>query len=173
MLITDIRGLSTVCRTVDTGHENFHVRGYKEEGTTTTPFDMTVLNDLDRFHLASDVVDRVPKLERIGAHFQQWVRNKLVEHKHYITGTWRRHARDQELEVALLADENPRTELRVEQSEERALRCRRQLCRPHPPSPLWEGKIEWNGNDARFQVRTSARNLTEGCDYSSVARRSR
>jgi len=65
------------------GHENFHVRGYKEEGTTTTPFDMTVLNDLDRFHLASDVVDRVPTLQRTGAHFQQWVRNKLVEHKQY------------------------------------------------------------------------------------------
>ena len=45
-----------------TNHDNIHVRGYKEEGTTTTPFDMTVLNDLDRFHLASDVIDRVPGL---------------------------------------------------------------------------------------------------------------
>ena len=65
------------------GHDNFHVRGYKEEGTTTTPFDMTVMNDLDRFHLAGDVVDRIPKLQRVGAHFQQFLRNKLVEHKHY------------------------------------------------------------------------------------------
>ncbi|HMF85681.1 MAG TPA: phosphoketolase family protein [Nitrospiraceae bacterium] len=65
------------------GHDNFHVRGYKEEGTTTTPFDMTVMNDLDRFHLAGDVVDRVPKLQRVGAHFQQFLRNKLEEHKHY------------------------------------------------------------------------------------------
>jgi xylulose-5-phosphate/fructose-6-phosphate phosphoketolase len=65
-------------------HHNFHVRGYKEEGTTTTPFDMTVLNDLDRFHLAGDVVDRVPRLQRIGAHFKQFLRNKLVEHKNYI-----------------------------------------------------------------------------------------
>jgi xylulose-5-phosphate/fructose-6-phosphate phosphoketolase len=65
-------------------HENLHVRGYKEEGTTTTPFDMTVLNDLDRFHLASDVVDRVPRLQRVGGHFQQFVRDKLVEHKNYI-----------------------------------------------------------------------------------------
>jgi xylulose-5-phosphate/fructose-6-phosphate phosphoketolase len=65
------------------GHDNFHVRGYKEEGTTTTPFDMTVMNDLDRFHLAGDVVDRVPKLQRVSAHFQQFLRNKLVEHKHY------------------------------------------------------------------------------------------
>ncbi len=65
------------------GHDNFHVRGYKEEGTTTTPFDMTVMNDLDRFHLAGDVVDRVPKLQRIGAHFQQFLRDKLAEHKRY------------------------------------------------------------------------------------------
>ncbi|MBV8475591.1 MAG: phosphoketolase family protein [Acidobacteria bacterium] len=71
-------------------HGNFHVRGYKEEGTTTTPFDMTVLNDLDRFHLAGDVVDRVPRLQRVGAHFKQWLRNRLVEHKQYI----REHGED-------------------------------------------------------------------------------
>ena len=67
-----------------TNHDNFHVRGYKEEGTTTTPFDMTVLNDLDRFHLAGDVIDRVPRLQRIGAHFKQFLRSKLVEHRQYI-----------------------------------------------------------------------------------------
>jgi xylulose-5-phosphate/fructose-6-phosphate phosphoketolase len=67
-----------------TNHDKFHVRGYKEEGTTTTPFDMTVLNDLDRFHLASDVVDRVPRFQGVNAHFKQFVRNKLVEHKNYI-----------------------------------------------------------------------------------------
>jgi len=67
-----------------TNHDNIHVRGYKEEGTTTTPFDMTVLNDLDRFHLAGDVVDRVPRLQRLGAHFKQLLRNKLIEHKEYI-----------------------------------------------------------------------------------------
>jgi xylulose-5-phosphate/fructose-6-phosphate phosphoketolase len=66
------------------GHNNIHVRGYKEEGTTTTPFDMTVLNELDRFHLAYEVVNRSSRLQRIGAHFQQWVRDKLVEHKEYI-----------------------------------------------------------------------------------------
>jgi xylulose-5-phosphate/fructose-6-phosphate phosphoketolase len=65
-------------------HPNFHVRGYKEEGTTTTPFDMTVLNDLDRFHLAGDVVDRVPRLTGIGGHFKQWLRDKLIDHKQYI-----------------------------------------------------------------------------------------
>jgi len=65
-------------------HDNLHVRGYKEEGTTTTPFDMTVLNDLDRFHLAGDVVDRVPRLREISAHFKQHLRDKLIEHKEYI-----------------------------------------------------------------------------------------
>jgi len=65
-------------------HDNLHVRGYKEEGTTTTPFDMTVLNDIDRFHLAGDVVDRVPKLRNVGGQFKQLLRNKLVEHKQYI-----------------------------------------------------------------------------------------
>ena len=54
-----------------TNHDNIHVRGYKEEGTTTTPFDMVVLNDLDRFHLVMDVVDRVSQLENGGAHVKQ------------------------------------------------------------------------------------------------------
>jgi xylulose-5-phosphate/fructose-6-phosphate phosphoketolase len=67
-----------------TNHRNLHVRGYKEEGTTTTPFDMTVLNDLDRFHLAMDVIDRVPKLQAIAAHQKQMLRNMLIEHKLYI-----------------------------------------------------------------------------------------
>jgi len=67
-----------------TNHDNLHVRGYKEEGTTTTPFDMTVLNDLDRFHLAGDVIDRVPRLRNIAAHIKQDLRNRLIEHKRYI-----------------------------------------------------------------------------------------
>ena len=67
-----------------TNHDNLHVRGYKEEGTTTTPFDMAVLNDLDRLHLAGDVVDRVPRLRKVGAHFKQFLRDKLAEHKRYI-----------------------------------------------------------------------------------------
>ena len=60
------------------------MRGYKEEGTTTTPFDMMVLNDLDRFHLAGDVVDRVPRLRNTGAHFKQFLRDKLIEHRNYV-----------------------------------------------------------------------------------------
>ncbi|MBI3993784.1 MAG: phosphoketolase family protein [Candidatus Lambdaproteobacteria bacterium] len=66
-------------------HGNLHVRGYKEEGTTTTPFDMVVLNDMDRFHLAEDVIDRVPKLLPIAAYAKQELRNKLLDHKQYIT----------------------------------------------------------------------------------------
>lgn len=67
-----------------TNHENIHVRGYKEEGTTTTPFDMVVLNDLDRFHLVMDVVDRVSQLENGGAHVKQLMRGRLFEHRQYI-----------------------------------------------------------------------------------------
>ena len=67
-----------------TNHRNIHVRGYKEEGTTTTPFDMCVLNDLDRFHLVGDVIDRVPKLGARAAYFKQAIRDKLLEHKAYI-----------------------------------------------------------------------------------------
>ena len=67
-----------------TNHENLHVRGYKEEGTTTTPFDMCVVNDLDRFHLVMDVIERVPKLTHIGAHVLQAMRDKLVDHHQYI-----------------------------------------------------------------------------------------
>ena len=67
-----------------TNHANLHVRGYKEEGTTTTPFDMVVRNDLDRFHLAIDVIDRVPRLAAIGAHAKQAFRDRLIEHRGYI-----------------------------------------------------------------------------------------
>jgi xylulose-5-phosphate/fructose-6-phosphate phosphoketolase len=71
-------------------HANLHVRGYKEEGTTTTPFDMTVLNDLDRFHLAMDVIDRVPSLGARAAHVKQRLRDTLIEHREYV----RRHGDD-------------------------------------------------------------------------------
>jgi len=66
------------------------VRGYKEEGTTTTPFDMTVLNELDRFHLAGDVIDRVPGLGTEGTYVKQWLGDRLIEHKAYI----RKHGDD-------------------------------------------------------------------------------
>jgi xylulose-5-phosphate/fructose-6-phosphate phosphoketolase len=66
------------------GHDNLHVRGYKEEGTTTTPFDMAVLNQLDRFSLVNDVIDRVPRLAARAAYAKQAIRDKLLEHKQYI-----------------------------------------------------------------------------------------
>jgi xylulose-5-phosphate/fructose-6-phosphate phosphoketolase len=67
-----------------TNHHNIHVRGYKEEGTITTPFDMTVLNDMDRFHLVQDVIDRLPQLAGKADYLKQEMRNKLIEHKEYI-----------------------------------------------------------------------------------------
>ncbi len=67
-----------------TNHHNLHVRGYKEEGTTTTPFDMVVRNDMDRFHLVADVIDRVPKLGSLAAYTKQAIRDKLIEHQAYI-----------------------------------------------------------------------------------------
>ena len=73
-----------------TNHDNLHVRGYKEEGTTTTPFDMVVLNDLDRFHLVIDAADRVPKLADKAAYLKQRMRDKRIEHKQYIV----RHGED-------------------------------------------------------------------------------
>jgi xylulose-5-phosphate/fructose-6-phosphate phosphoketolase len=65
-------------------HDNLHVRGYKEEGTITTAFDMTVLNDLDRFHLVMDVIDRVPQTGSPGVYLKQQLRDKLIAHKQYI-----------------------------------------------------------------------------------------
>src|SRR5438093_1755740 len=68
-----------------TNHKNLHVRGYKEEGTTSTPFDMVVMNDLDRFHLVADVMDRLPQLSPKAAYAKQAIRDKLIEHKQYVT----------------------------------------------------------------------------------------
>jgi len=73
-----------------TNHDNIHVRGYKEEGTITTAFDMTVLNDLDRFHLVMDTIDRLPQVGDRGIYLKQQLKEKLIEHKQYI----RKHGRD-------------------------------------------------------------------------------
>ncbi|MFA6472898.1 MAG: phosphoketolase, partial [Candidatus Latescibacterota bacterium] len=73
-----------------TNHENIHVRGYKEEGTITITFDMLVLNDLDRFHLVQDVINRLPQLGKSGAALKQAAQDKLTEHKQYV----REHGQD-------------------------------------------------------------------------------
>jgi len=73
-----------------TNHDNLHVRGYKEEGTTTTPFDMAVLNNIDRFSLVGDVIDRVPALKSRAGYGKQAIRDKLIEHRQYI----REHGED-------------------------------------------------------------------------------
>ena len=73
-----------------TNHHNIHVRGYKEEGTITTPFDMTVMNDLDRFHLVMDTIDRLPQTGKKGAALKQQLTDKLIEHRKYIC----KHGRD-------------------------------------------------------------------------------
>jgi xylulose-5-phosphate/fructose-6-phosphate phosphoketolase len=65
-------------------HDSLHVRGYKEEGTITTPFDMTVLNDMDRFHLVMDAINRLPQIGARADHLRQQLKDKLVEHKEYI-----------------------------------------------------------------------------------------
>src|SRR5687768_1487785 len=65
-------------------HDNLHVRGYREEGTTTTPFDMVMLNEMDRFHLVQDVIDRLPQLGSRAAYAKQAIRNALIDHRHYI-----------------------------------------------------------------------------------------
>jgi len=67
-----------------TNHENIHVRGYKEEGTITTPFDMTVLNDMDRYHLVMDAIDRLPGTGDKGLQVKRMLQGKLVEHRAYI-----------------------------------------------------------------------------------------
>jgi xylulose-5-phosphate/fructose-6-phosphate phosphoketolase len=76
-----------------TNHYNLHVRGYKEEGTTTTPFDMCVLNDIDRFHLVQDVIERVPRLQSRAAYAKQAIRDALIEHRHFINEHGEDHPR--------------------------------------------------------------------------------
>jgi xylulose-5-phosphate/fructose-6-phosphate phosphoketolase len=68
-----------------TNHDNFHVHGFEEEGTTTTPFDMVVRNRLDRFHLVLDVIDRVPEADANATYARQAIRDRLVDHKSYIS----------------------------------------------------------------------------------------
>ena len=66
-----------------TNHQNLHVRGYKERGNINTPLDLAIENQVDRFNLAIDVIDRVPKLQTVGAHFKEWLKNQIIENTNY------------------------------------------------------------------------------------------
>jgi xylulose-5-phosphate/fructose-6-phosphate phosphoketolase len=95
-----------------TNHANLHVRGYKEEGTTTTPFDMVMLNDLDRFHLVMDVIDRVPGLGERAAHLRQEMVDERLRHRAYTreVGDDMPDVRDWVWEPAATVDGQPRGE---------------------------------------------------------------
>ena len=106
-----------------TNHHNFHVRGYKEEGTTTTPFDMTVLNDLDRFHLAMDVLDRVPRLQSTSARISnKFVRNKLIEHKKAVRSSNTAKICRRFAIGSGLTDENPGSQRRLQHLQSQPVR---------------------------------------------------
>ena len=108
-----------------TNHDNLHVRGYKEEGTTTTPFDMTVMNDLDRFHLAMDVIDRVPGPRRQGRRTKTEAAQSADRSQTLYREPWRRHAGGSRLEVAGLTDAGSGVKRRVQQPEGERVRNRR------------------------------------------------
>jgi xylulose-5-phosphate/fructose-6-phosphate phosphoketolase len=96
-----------------TNHDNIHVRGYKEEGTITTPFDMTVLNDLDRFHLVMDTIDRLPQTGDKGIYLKQQLKDKLIEHKQYIDKTARTCRKFGTGNGASCLDRGPKTSQRL------------------------------------------------------------
>ena len=113
-------------------NRNLHVRGYKEEGTITTAFDMRVQNDLDRFHLVLDVVDRVPHLGTKGAYLKQLMQDKLVKHKHYIDKHGAGPARNPRLEVGAGRHERPRSSRRRGRWSAPARGCWRWTRAPRP-----------------------------------------
>jgi xylulose-5-phosphate/fructose-6-phosphate phosphoketolase len=92
---------------------NFHVRGYKEEGTTTTPFDMTVLNQVDRYDLAIDVIDRVPRLQDSSGGARETLKNRLIEHRIYV----RTHGEDMPEVRDWQWTDHPGPQVRTEQPE--------------------------------------------------------
>ena len=135
-----------------TNHNNLHVRGYKEEGTTTTPFDMTVLNDLDRFHLAGDVIDRVPRLKGIAGPEKQMLRNRLIEHKLYISryGDDMPAIRDWRwaggMKILVLNGGSSSFKCWFADLPDEALPA-------NPPQPLWTARVDWSRHSGRAQMQ--------------------
>ena len=145
------------------------MRGYKEEGTTTTPFDMTVMNDLDRFHLAMDVIDRVSAMQDVAARHKEALRDRLIEHKLYIA----RNGDDMPeiKDWRWPGDRNRRSEgireritmkILVLNGGSSTLKATlRELDGPPPatpPAPLWEAQVEWGrqpgqAHDARARAK--------------------
>ena len=85
-----------------TNHDNIHVRGYKEKGNINTPLELAILNQIDRFNLAIDVIDRVPRLQAAGAHIKEWLKDQIIESINYAHDRRHRPQGDHRLEMALL-----------------------------------------------------------------------
>ncbi|HEU5401087.1 MAG TPA: phosphoketolase, partial [Terriglobales bacterium] len=66
-----------------TNHDNIHVHGYREKGNINTPLELAIINDIDRFHLCIDVIDRIPRLQRTGAHVKEWLKEEIIENLNY------------------------------------------------------------------------------------------
>ena len=81
-------------------HENIHVRGYKEKGNINTPLELAILNQVDRFDLAIDVIDRVPRTAAIGAHVKEWLKGQIIDSVNYAHAEGIDKRRDSQLEVA-------------------------------------------------------------------------
>ena len=165
-----------------TNHQNLHVRGYKEEGTTTTPFDMVVRNDMDRFHLAMDVIDRVPSLGASAAYAKQEFRDRLIEHEEYV----RSHGEDlpgySGLALEPVGPERPfgvpalAVRSRAPGNERLKPELRRGMNSPVTAART-RGPRDWGRSEARgwrgSPRRSASRALREGSSAQSARRRAR